>query len=236
MDPDFIEWEGRIVGGAEAYLGQFPYQTSMRSAGNAHFCGGFIINTRWVGTAAHCTINRTPANTVTVVAAHHRSVGGTTYATARIINHENYTPATIANDISVVQTTEDIVFTIGVGPIAVGSETIFGGSARASGWGQTSHPGSGAVHLQYVDVDVMTNADCIARHSVANGNRIFDTTLCTTSPSGIGMCMGDSGGPLTQNNAVIGAVSWGIACAQGFPDQFVRISSFASWINNAISS
>lgn len=39
-----IEREGRIVGGSNAALGQFPYQVSMRTAANSHFCGGSIIN------------------------------------------------------------------------------------------------------------------------------------------------------------------------------------------------
>lgn len=50
IDP---EWEGVIVGGSTATSGQFPHQVSLRSSGNAHFCGGFIINNRWVGSAAH---------------------------------------------------------------------------------------------------------------------------------------------------------------------------------------
>lgn len=36
---EFKQWSGRIVGGTTATPGQFPYQTSMRSAANAHFCG-----------------------------------------------------------------------------------------------------------------------------------------------------------------------------------------------------
>lgn len=38
-----IEREGRIVGGSNAALGQFPYQVSLRTAANSHFCGGSII-------------------------------------------------------------------------------------------------------------------------------------------------------------------------------------------------
>jgi secreted trypsin-like serine protease len=45
------EWEGRIVGGSTAAVGQFPHQVSMRSAAGLHFCGGFIISDRWVGCA-----------------------------------------------------------------------------------------------------------------------------------------------------------------------------------------
>lgn len=35
LDPEFQEWEGRIVGGSNAAAGQFRYQVSLRSAGNA---------------------------------------------------------------------------------------------------------------------------------------------------------------------------------------------------------
>jgi secreted trypsin-like serine protease len=38
---EFKQWEGRIVGGQTATPGQFPYQTSMRSSANAHFCGNY---------------------------------------------------------------------------------------------------------------------------------------------------------------------------------------------------
>lgn len=32
-------------------MGQFPYQVSLRSTQNSHFCGGFIISNRWIGSA-----------------------------------------------------------------------------------------------------------------------------------------------------------------------------------------
>lgn len=50
------EWEGRIVGGSTAAAGQFPHMASLRTTGNTHFCGGFIINNRWIGSAAHVSI------------------------------------------------------------------------------------------------------------------------------------------------------------------------------------
>lgn len=42
--------------------------------------------------------------------------------------------------------------------------------------------------------------------------------------------MGDSGGPLVAGDNVIGIVSWGMACARGFPDVFARVSSHRPWI------
>jgi trypsin len=184
------EWEGFIVGGSNAALGQFPHQVSLRSSGNAHFCGGFIINNRWVGSAAHCTIGRTVANTVSVVGTVSRTAGGVSHSSARIVNHPSYNGNTLANDISLVQTASTIAFTSAVQPITLGSATVGGGvSSTASGWGQTSHPGSAAATLQFLTKPTLTNADCRNRHSAGNAARVFDNTICTFLRSGAGMCM-----------------------------------------------
>ena len=76
----------------------------------------------------------------------------------------------------------------------------------------------------------MTLADCRSRHSIINRFRISDDTICAFSQADQGACMGDSGGPLTSNGQLVGAVSWGIPCAQGVPDVYARISSHSSFI------
>lgn len=154
-------------------------------------------------------------------------------AVSSIVNHPSYSSITLNNDISVVQTAAAMTFSGTVNLIAMATATHGGGvAATASGWGQTAHPGAAAVTLQFLHVQTLTNVDCRSRHNAVNGARVFDSTICTFTQAGQGMCMGDSGGPLIAQGTVIGAVSWGIACAQGFPDVYARVSSHREWIRS----
>jgi secreted trypsin-like serine protease len=47
------EQANRITGGSPAARGQFPWQVAL-IIDNAYFCGGSLISSRWVLTAAHC--------------------------------------------------------------------------------------------------------------------------------------------------------------------------------------
>ena len=214
-----------------AAVGQFPYQVSLRSSANAHFCGGWVHNTRWAVSVAHCTVGRTLANTRVVVGAHSRT-DGTSHTVSIIRNHPNYNANTIANDISCLQTAAAITLNARVSTIALGATQIGGGvSAVVSGWGQTAHPGSGSANLMFLNTQTLTLADCRNRHG-SNGQFVFDNTICTLTGLNQGVCMGDSGGPVVAGGQVIGSVSWVIACARGFPDVHARVSSHRTWLLN----
>ena len=46
--------EARIIGGEDSEPGQFPYLVSLKYLGVRHFCGGSLISSSWILTAAHC--------------------------------------------------------------------------------------------------------------------------------------------------------------------------------------
>lgn len=85
-------------------------------------------------------------------------------------------------------------------------------------------------HLQYLKQITMTNEECRRRHEKQTNFRFYKGTLCAFAREGQSTCFSDSGGPLTTNGQLIGMVSWGIPCALGFPDGYLRVSAFLNWI------
>lgn len=131
----------RIVGGNDAKEGQFPYQASIRMRDNYHRCGGSILNNRFVLTAAHCTDGEmsVPSNMIVVVGALYPLEGGIAIDLDAIIQHPEWNIDEVANDIALVHTAEEIVFSETVQPIALPTHNVVPGTRVVmSGWGMTS--------------------------------------------------------------------------------------------------
>lgn len=221
----------RVIGGEDAEKGQFPHQVSLRSRfSNSHFCGGSIISTRFILTAAHCTQdqNARPKNVYVIVGALHRLSGGIKMALDQIVAHQQYSHRTIKNDISLLRTAENIVYSELVQPIALSTEIppVDGGLAvTLSGWGRNSFPTTPGASplpdiLQFAPAETLSFKEC-KKHfkSTSAGQFLSETNVCTINPKGRGACHGDSGGPLSANvsnkTCLMGIVSWGVPCAQG---------------------
>jgi secreted trypsin-like serine protease len=136
-----LPWNERIVGGSNAKDGEAPYQVSLRwtLVPEYHFCGASIISSRWILCAAHCTTGISPSNALAVVGSVLNNPIGKTYKIVKIINHAAYNSKNIVNDISLLQTIEDITFGDSVQSIPLTSRTVGGNElAILTGWGQLS--------------------------------------------------------------------------------------------------
>lgn len=206
-------------------------------------------------TAGGCVAGFVPFTMIARAGSNSYNSGQTRIVSAINIRLD-YDPMTGENDIAVVKTLQPFVTGPTVQPISLGSTLISSGTpARVSGWGATSSQSNTPVNnLRFLNTQTISNAVCQSRHGSAR--TIFDSQICTSAGPGTGACQvsydpfmvniyytqqefysiyiiqGDSGGPLTSFSGtnVIGAVSWGISCSQGFPDVFARVSSFRPWI------
>jgi secreted trypsin-like serine protease len=235
---------GRIVGGAVVTPNSHPYQAGllMRVGTQTGLCGGSVLTTRAILTAAHCPENT--QSTQVILGAHQLTAvepnqQRITVQPAGYRIHENYRRLTLANDIAILILPSAATFNSFVAPSALpalGTTNTFAGDlATVSGWGRISDSSSAtSSHLRSVQNNVITNAVCAATF----GSTVIDSTLCIATTGGRGSCNGDSGGPLTVqsggNRIQIGVVSFGAraGCEQGFPAGFARVTSFRQWIIN----
>lgn len=228
--PAELERGGRIVGGSSTYIGLRPFQVSLRIS-NIHFCGGSIISNRWVLSAAHCLEGQYPSSVKAVVDTDRLDVGGTVYSIDKIVIHAKYIDVSKGFDVGLLKTALVISFNAHVAVISLPtSETSSWTTAVVSGWGKTSNPGLASNQLQALTVTILSNSDC-KQYSAG----LPASTICTLSPVGKGVCMGDSGGPLTAYNQIIGIVSYGTPCALGYPDVYTSVYDHLAWINNSVS-
>lgn len=133
----------RVIRGKDAIDGQFPYQASLRhKENNGLFCGASIISTRHLLTAAHCTqgTNSNPLFVVAVVGSIDRRKG-VTITLNKITPHEKWDGNRLLNDISLVRTVSEIIFSDTIQPIALPTQDLPDENDTAvvvSGWGKIS--------------------------------------------------------------------------------------------------
>lgn len=136
-------FQPRIVGGADANDGQFPYQISLRfKIADMNFCGGSIISDRFLLTAAHCMedIETRPRFIFAVIGSIY-TYGGIKVNIDKITSHEGWSRKAHINDISLLRTATKMIFSDTVQPIALPTHDMHEeGNRRVvlSGWGKNS--------------------------------------------------------------------------------------------------
>jgi len=221
-----------IVGGRPATNGEIPYIISLRRT--SHSCGGSILSTRTVITAAHCVSGAQPSalsiryNTLT-----HAS-GGVIVGISSFTIHESYNSGTIDSDIALLFLSDAL--TLGqtqaqrIQLVAQGHDPQAGEVNVVSGWGTTSESGSLPAVLQTVDIPTVSRADCNTQYGAGS---ITQTMYCAgISAGGIDACQGDSGGPYVIGGLLAGLTSWGYGCARPtHAGVATRVGSFVDWTN-----
>ncbi|XP_075975657.1 trypsin CFT-1-like [Anticarsia gemmatalis] len=229
----------RIVGGAVTTIDQYPEMSSLLYTWDLSSywqrCGGAVLNTRSILTAAHCFIND-PANRWRIrVGSTWANSGGVVHNVGSIIIHPNYNGATIDSDVAILRSATTISHNTLVRPASIASASYILADNQvvwATGWGALYVNGPSSEQLRHVQIWTINQATCRTRYAT-RGRNITDNMLCSgwLDVGGRDQCQGDSGGPLYHNRVVVGICSFGQGCADSyFPGVNARVSRFTSWI------
>lgn len=230
----------RIVGGSDATLKAWPWMVALLNHKKKFYCGGALINNRYVLTAAHCTVgSRNNEITARLGELDLSSKEGfkEDYRVVEIKRHGHYSRMTLRNDIALLKLEKPVVFNEFVKTVCLpeAKKNYTNEIATLTGWGHVQ--GGIAVFtsdvLQEASFPIITNEECSALHGVP----VPPSLICTAAPSkDKGACNGDSGGPLVMLDdkdrwKIIGVVSWGRrGCSTSYPSVFTRVSHYLDWI------
>lgn len=257
-----------IIGGEEVTENIYPWTVALIKTGagslkTRQFCGGTLVTSEIVITAAHCTFRgTTPRDADSIIALIGTTsldpenvpaqVGTTTLIPPsgqqieieQIIRHPDYVRSTANADIALLRLATPVNFpTIALGnPAQLSPEQRNG--AMVLGWGRTESQSRSTI-LRQANVPLVEWETC--RTSYATFSYVVkDNMVCAGyALGGKDACTGDSGGPLVAPNeynadgtvrswSLIGVVSWGRGCAQiNAYGVYANIGMFSSWITTA---
>ncbi|CAH0558768.1 unnamed protein product [Brassicogethes aeneus] len=253
---------GRIFGGEEAELGEFPWMARIiheNDFGYKNFgCAGFLITSRFVMTAAHCLLSDKIAirgNISSVLLGEHNVKHeidctrlNTTCAPPTV---EIRVLQQIANplyemrskshphDIALLHLAKPITFSEYIQPICLHTKqnyVVY--NYYVSGWGKTEAREVSNVKMK-LELPRYDHKPCIAKYNQI-GLEITDNQICAGGLKGKDSCTGDSGGPLMMSpNGTVwfaaGLVSYGVGCGkEGWPGVYTNIPMYLSWIKSTI--
>lgn len=186
----------RIVGGDDTTIEELPWQISMTNFGS-HRCGGSILSTTKIITAAHCVRGVLLQYVGIRAGSTFRTTGGVQVPVRRIVEHEDYNvPIYFDHDVALMFLESALTFGPGIQAIglpAQGFVVAHGTDARTSGWGALSQGGSPPEILQVVTVPIVSNDIC--GDAYEQMNPITDGMICAglLEEGGRDACQGDSG-------------------------------------------
>lgn len=231
----------KILGGAVAAPGQFPWMASLVDAKAERailgaYCGGTVIAPRVVLTAAHCVQGTRPGEMDVVIGRTRLSQDdvGERIPVVKILSHPGYDNVTVRNDAALLQLERPTT----AEPLAIAHPaddglTTPGARVITAGWGTTSEGGEASDELLFVRLTARSRSYCDREYDDFDG----PSQLCIGSArAGVDSCQGDSGGPVIAGEdaalRLVGLVSYGNGCGrEGVPGVYTRVSRFSAWID-----
>uniref|UniRef100_A0A8C9ZV66 Macrophage stimulating 1 n=1 Tax=Sander lucioperca TaxID=283035 RepID=A0A8C9ZV66_SANLU len=226
----------RIVNGIP---GNSPWTVSLRDRRGNHFCGGSLVNPRWVISTKQCfsscyvdlpgysakmgTLYRDPQE---------EEPGVQTIPLTKIVCGPS------ESQLVMLQLEHPAQFNERISQICLPPERYIvaeGTTCEIAGWGETRGTGDETV-LNVAHIPVLSNKEC---NKYFRG-RVRENEMCTSSfQGGVGACERDYGGPLACQNrdcwVLEGVIIPMRRCGHpGQPNIFIRVSVYVDWIKKVM--
>ncbi|KAF2881990.1 hypothetical protein ILUMI_24171 [Ignelater luminosus] len=241
-----IQVNQRIYGGQEADIGEFPWLVLLKSRSvNKFVCGGALINSRYVLTAAHCVTDR--ADIISVRLGEHNTkteqdcdgdTPGLEYCSdspidvevEEITSHEAFDMDNdiLFGDVALIRLKTVVNYTDFIKPVClpISSElqnkAFSGETVTLAGWGRAQTTAGMSEKKLKVELPVKSNQDCATFYRQRD-IQVAGSQICAGGERGKNACNGDSGGPLMyrdrkeeeENWVTVGIVSFGLEKCAG---------------------
>ncbi|XP_008487216.1 protein masquerade, partial [Diaphorina citri] len=242
----------RVVGGEDADPAEWCWQVALINSLNQYLCGGALIGTQWVLTAAHCVTNIVRSGDAVYVRVgdhdltrKYGSPGAQTLRVATTYIHHNHNSQTLDNDIALLKLHGQAELKDGVCLVCLparGVNHAAGKRCTVTGYGYMGEAGPIPLRVREAEIPIVSDTECIRKINAVT-EKIFilpASSFCAGGEEGNDACQGDGGGPLVCQDdgfyELAGLVSWGFGCGrQDVPGVYVKVSSFIGWINQIIS-
>ena len=175
--------ENRIVKGRYAKLDEFPYHVTFsdRSPSSA-FCGGSMVNDRWIITAAHCLWGDNASDIIVSVGITNVSeISNNAIPIEGYWLHPKYEDDKEFYDIALVKTSRSIKSGSKnfVNPICLPFTDVQSTDATVVGFGQTKEIGTGSEILKTTKLSILEDSACDSFTSWRPKSMICAGVSCT---------------------------------------------------------
>ncbi|XP_029795849.1 tissue-type plasminogen activator isoform X3 [Suricata suricatta] len=249
----------RIKGGLYADITSHPWQAAIfvknrRSPGERFLCGGILISSCWVLSAAHCFQERYPPHHLKVVLGRtYRVVPGEEeqkFEVEKYITHKEFDDDTYNNDIALLKLQSDSLQCARESD-SVRTVCLPDADLQLPDWTECELSGYGkheasspfySERLKEAHVRLYPASRCTSQHLF--NRTVTNNMLCAGDTRSGGdqanlhdACQGDSGGPLVcmkdNHMTLVGIISWGLGCGQkDVPGVYTKVTNYLDWIQD----